>query len=190
MPAIASLEHFNSMSENTQDEFTKIPSQQTNEETPSIDEITSQVELPAATEADQPDEKALPIDEATPQAEPPAGTEPSQESENTLPPEAQGEANGGPLGCCLGSMIGLLLSLSLVIFSRAYASELGGLLQGNFWLLGLIVRIVMGILAFVFAIFFGYVGWKLGKRFYRIYEPVPDRRQKRRSRDKNLHQKA
>jgi len=107
-----------------------------------------------------------------------------------LPPEAQGEANGGPLGCCLGMMVGLLLSLSLAIFSRAYATELGNALQGNFWLLGLLVRILMGILAFALAIFFGSVGWKMGKRFYRVYEPPPDRRSKRRSDSKKLQQKV
>ena len=102
--------------------------------------------------------------------------------ESMLPPEAQGEANGGPLGCCLGTTIGLLLSLSLAVLSRAYATELVGVLQGNYWLLGLIVRILMGILAFACAVFFGYLGWKLGKRFYREYEP-PVR--KRRSKAKN-----
>jgi hypothetical protein len=167
MPAIASLEHFNSMSENTQDESPKISSEESNEEVPCIDEVTSLADQPA--EAEKLDAEAAPTDEVTHQADQPAEEIPTPE--NTLPPEAQGEANGGPLGCCLGTMIGLLLSLSLAIFSRAYASALVSTLQGNYWLLGLIVRILMGILAFAFAIFFGYVGWKLGKRFYREYEP-------------------
>ncbi len=33
--------------------------------------------------------------------------------EAQLPPEAQGETNGGPLGCCLGVTVGLLLSLTV-----------------------------------------------------------------------------
>lgn len=96
---------------------------------------------------------------------------PAAQDETSLPPAAQGETNGGPLGCCLGTMVGLLLSLSLALLSRAYATSLGSLLQGNYWLLGLIVRILMGALAFACALFFGYFGWKLGKRFYREYEP-------------------
>jgi hypothetical protein len=167
MPATASLEHFNFMSENTQDEFPKTSSEKSNEEVQSIDEIPSLVNQP--TEAEKPDPEAAPTDEITSQADQPVEALPTPE--DALPPEAQGEANGGPLGCCLGTMIGLLLSLSLAIFSRAYASTLVNTLQGNYGLLGLIVRILMGILALAFAIFFGYVGWKLGKRFVREYEP-------------------
>lgn len=182
MPAIVSLEHFNSMSENIQDEFQETSAAQPDEKVSITAEEISQ--------ADQPAEELVSGDEASPQGEQSATTESSQESENTLPPEAQGEANGGPLGCCLGVMIGLLLSLSLAVLSRAYASELAGVLQGNFGLLGLLVRIFMGILACAFAIFFGYVGWKMGKRFYRIYDQPPDRRSKRSSKSKKLEQKA
>jgi hypothetical protein len=110
--------------------------------------------------------------------------------ENALPPEAQGEANGGPLGCCLGTMIGLLLSLSLAVLSRLYADPLGHLFQGNYWLLGLMVRILMGVLAFLLAIVCGYFGWKLGKRFYREYEPPVARAKKIRSRSRKSQQKA
>src|SRR5437899_4345076 len=67
--------------------------------------------------------------------------------EQVLPPEAQGEVDGGPLGCCLGTLVGLLLSLSLAIVSRLYADPLGQLFQHNYGLLGLIVRILMGVLA-------------------------------------------
>lgn len=113
----------------------------------------------AETSADKPAEEVLEAQTTQPQT-----------PENTLPPEAQGETNGGPLGCCLGTMVGLLLSLSLAVFSRTYATTLGSFLQGNYWLLGLLVRLLMGILAVAFAIFFGYVGWKMGRRFYREYE--------------------
>lgn len=95
----------------------------------------------------------------------------SSEAEQSLPPEARGETNGGPLGCCLGVMVGLLLSLSLALLSRAYATSLGDLLRGNYWLLGLLVRILMGVMAFACAVIFGYLGWRLGKRFFREYEP-------------------
>jgi hypothetical protein len=89
--------------------------------------------------------------------------------EVVLPPEAQGEVNGGPLGCCLGVMVGLLLSLSLAILSRLYADPLSQFFQHKYWLLGLSVRLLMGLLAFTLAIVCGVFGWKLGKRFYREY---------------------
>jgi len=83
-----------------------------------------------------------------------------------LPPEARGEANGGPLGCCLGVMVGLLLSLILVVISRLYADPLAGILSGD---LSLIVRSLLIILAIAGSLLCGYLGWKLGKRFYREY---------------------
>jgi len=97
--------------------------------------------------------------------------------ESQLPPEAQGEANGGPLGCCLGVMIGLLLSLAIPILSQAFASPLRAFFQGN---LAPLVRILMGILAVVFAILCGYFGWKVGKRIYRVYDPPVAKERKRR----------
>ncbi|HEX7735834.1 MAG TPA: hypothetical protein VF458_13275 [Ktedonobacteraceae bacterium] len=186
------------MSEYTQDEFAENPSDQPAEETLPGEERPSQTEQPANASAEEPardagEEETQPAEETgetTTQAEEPAEAEAKAAPEATLPPEAQGEANGGPLGCCLGMMVGLLLSLSLAVLSRAYATSLGSLLQGNFWLLGLMVRILMGILAFALAIFFGYLGWRLGKRFYREYEPPPVKKRKSRARSKKLHQGA
>ena len=92
-----------------------------------------------------------------------------------LPPEAQGETNGGPLGCCLGVTVGLLLSLIVAILSRIYADPLAQVFHSS---LSITVRIVMFILAIAGAILCGYVGWKIGKRLYREYELSP-RQQKR-----------
>jgi len=92
-----------------------------------------------------------------------------------LPAEARGETNGGPLGCCLGVVVGLLLSLSIAILSRVYATPLFDVLHG--WL-SITVRIVMIFVAILAAIVFGYLGWRIGKRAYREYELSP--RQKRR----------
>lgn len=169
MLAIASLEHSKFMSENTPDEFEQVSSSNSGEEM-------------------RPDAST----DETPLAEQPAGEgeRPPASPENELPPEAQGEANGGPLGCCLGVMFGLVISLSLAIVSRIYVNPLGTLFQGNYWLLGLLVRILMGILAFAFAILFGYFGWKLGKRFFREYEQPVVKERKRRSHPKKVHQKA
>lgn len=169
MLAIVSLERSNFMSDNTQDDFEPASS-------------------PNSGENMRPQDST----DFTPPADQPAGegeTSPAS-PESALPPEAQGEANGGPLGCCLGVMFGLVLSLSLAILSRIYVNPLGTLFQGNYWLLGLMVRILMGILAFAFAMLFGYFGWKLGKRFYREYEPPVVKERKRRSRPKKVHQKA
>jgi hypothetical protein len=92
-----------------------------------------------------------------------------------LPPEAQGEVNGGPLGCCLGVTIGLLLSLSVAVLSRFYADPLAQVFHSN---LSITVRIVMSILAIACAVLFGFVGWKIGKRLYREYELSPRQQRK------------
>jgi len=75
------------------------------------------VEEPAIAPPGTPEETAAPEQIPSPEA--------------TLPPEAQGETNGGPLGCCLGIVVGLLLSLSIAVFSRLYADPLASVLSGN-----------------------------------------------------------
>ena len=92
-----------------------------------------------------------------------------------LPPEAQGEVNGGPLGCCLGVTIGLVLSLTVAVLSRFYADPLAQIFHSN---LSITVRIVMSILAIASAVLFGFIGWKIGKRLYREYELSPRQQRK------------
>ncbi len=101
--------------------------------------------------------------------------------ESLVPPEARGEANGGPLGCCLGVTVGLLLSLSIAIVGRLYGDTFATIFQGY---LAIIIRVVMALIAIGAAILCGYFGWKIGKRAYREYEsPVKkDSRQKARAR--------
>lgn len=103
--------------------------------------------------------------------------EPSQREQ--LPPEAQGELHGGPLGCCLGVTIGLLLStlLGVLGFGHNLAFLLSFVLPLNALTL---VRIATGCISVAGAIIVGFVGWKVGKRFYREYEPpvIKDRRRK------------
>ena len=96
-------------------------------------------------------------------------------AETLLPPEAQGETNGGPLGCCLGVTVGLLLSLAVAILSRLYADPLAQVFHGN---LSITVRIVMFIFAIAGAALFGYLGWKIGKHLYREYELSPRQQQR------------
>ena len=96
-------------------------------------------------------------------------------AEAQLPPQAQGETNGGPLGCCLGVTVGLLLSLTVAILSRLYADPLAQVFHGG---LSITVRIVMSIFAIAAAAVFGFVGWKIGKRLYREYELSPRQQQR------------
>ena len=108
----------------------------------------------------------------------PGEQEPGDERDSDtmqLPPEAQGETNGGPLGCCLGVTVGLLLSLAIAILSRLYADPLAQVFHEN---LSIIVRLVMTIFAIGGAIIFGYLGWKIGKRVYREYELSARQQQK------------
>lgn len=91
---------------------------------------------------------------------------PPEAQGSQLPPEAQGETNGGPLGCCLGTTIGLLLSVSIALLSRFYADSLWHLLGGA---LGIVTRILMALVATVAVIICGYFGWRIGRHVYREY---------------------
>ncbi len=126
------------------------------------------------------DEKAAGYSDTIEEEQSPAGASP----EVKFP---QGEVNGGggPLGCCLGVTVGLLLSLTVAILSRFYADPLAQVLHGGF---SVIVRIVMFILAIAGAVVFGYFGWKIGKRLYREYEPpvIKDRIRRRKSKPKEV----
>src|SRR6266566_2083663 len=90
-------------------------------------------------------------------------------TQEALPPEARGELNGGPLGCCLGVAIGLMVSLSIAVIGRLYANDLLSILHNPLLVL-ILLRVAMGIAALAAAIICGYFGWKIGKRLYREYE--------------------
>src|SRR5262249_25900053 len=79
-----------------------------------------------------------------------------------LPPEAQGEVNGGPLGCCLGVAIGLMASLSIAVIGRLYANDLLPVLHSPLLVL-ILLRVAMGIVALAAAMACGYFGWKIGR---------------------------
>ncbi len=96
-----------------------------------------------------------------------ATEQPLSTEETLLPPEAQGDVNGGPLGCCLGITIGLLLSLSLVFFSYLGISPL------RLWLgtgLSITLRVLLVIVALAAVIICGRAGWRIGKKAYREYQ--------------------
>ena len=123
--------------------------------------------------AEEEPEQAVPVKEEQPLPVSP---------EALLPPEARGEANGGPLGCCLGVTIGLLFSLFIGVigFGHNFAYLLGLVLPFNALT---DIRLATGCIALIGTVLFGYFGWKIGRRIYREYEPpvIKDRNRKRKS---------
>lgn len=110
----------------------------------------------------QPDEEQAEVAEETPvetDAAPPT-------SEETLPPEARGEANGGPLGCCLGVVVGLFLTFTLI--------TLGSVLIHNGGYLG-VATVPTGTIGGIIG---GFLGWKIGKAIYHEYDLSPERRKR------------
>lgn len=93
-----------------------------------------------------------------------------------LPPEARGEANGGPLGCCLGVVAGIFLT-ALIITAVSVVLRNGGYLS-----FGTLPILLIG------AIVCGYFGWKIGKKVYREYEipVVKDRRRRAKPRARRV----
>lgn len=174
MPGIASLEHAKFMENTTPDDFDAL---QSGEQSHANNTIHAKpLEQPESTVGEEPHTPFLAYQpEST--LEEAASSSPS--AQDLLPPEAQGEVNGGPLGCCLGVTVGLFLSITVAIFSRLYADPLTGFFQQNYGLMGALIRILMGILAFALAVLCGRFGWKLGRRFYREYEAPPAKERKR-----------
>jgi hypothetical protein len=176
MLEIASLEHSKFMKNSTPDDFDALHANEQSNANQTIHPISfNQAEFTTGEEAHAPFFAEQP--ELTTEEE--ASVPPS--AEDLLPPEARGEVNGGPLGCCLGVTVGLFLSLTVAILSRLYAGPLTGFFQQNYGLMGILIRFLMGILAFLLAILCGRFGWKLGKRFYREYEAPPVKVRKRKA---------
>ncbi|HEX6552513.1 MAG TPA: hypothetical protein VF026_07110 [Ktedonobacteraceae bacterium] len=102
-----------------------------------------------------------------------AATEP----EIVLPTMAQYETNGGPLGCCMGIVVGVLISLLLGIigFGRVTANIIVFLVHVD---PATNIRIATALFTVIGTVLGGYIGWKVGKRLYREYELSPKRQQK------------
>ena len=94
---------------------------------------------------------------------------PTPSLESQFPPEAQGEVNGGPLGCCLGTIAGLFLTVLLIVSAS--------LLLAN----GANISLATAPVALVGAVLGGYFGWKVGKKLYKEYDPpvLKERRPRR-----------
>ncbi len=130
-----------------------------------------EVPAPAASDEQVIEEQSM---APAPSAEP--------EPQVSLPPEARGEVNGGPLGCCLGVFIGLMISLPVAVIGRIYANPLVPIFHSPLLVL-ILLRIAMAISGIAGAVILGYFGWKIGRRLYREYEPpvIPYRGYKRRN---------
>jgi len=88
------------------------------------------------------------VEEASSEPAAPVGME-------ALPPEAQGETNGGPLGCCLGITVGILLSLVIAVISRVYPDLFVHILGEQ---LSIVTRVLMAVVLIAGAIIFGTLG--------------------------------
>jgi hypothetical protein len=105
-----------------------------------------------------------------PPAEPDESEQPVTYPTSTLPPEAQDEeTHGGPLGCCLGTVVGLLLTM-LVMLGISILLANGAFLGAA----TLPVDLLGGAVC-------GYIGWRIGQKIYRVYEPpvVIDKRRRK-----------
>jgi hypothetical protein len=122
--------------------------------------------FPPEGEENQPEQEngqeiEQPVQEEAPQ--------PANTSQAQLPREARGDVNGGPLGCCLGVSMGLLISagiasLSIPVISHFFAGR---------GLLALLTQILVIVLVVVGFFLLGFLGWNIGRRVFREYEPSP-----------------
>ena len=94
---------------------------------------------------------------------------------------AQYETNGGPLGCCLGMVVGILFSLllGLIGLGQVTANVIGFLVHVD---VATTIRIATAFFTLFGVVLGGYFGWKIGKKLYREYEPpvIKDRRRRKR----------
>ena len=135
------------------------------------------------------DSEGLPLSEEQTRLDEPVTTaeQPLSPSDpqSDLPPEAQREMNGGPLGCCLGITVGILISLLLGVigFGPLVASAMVFLIHTDAITN---TRIATAFFALIGAILGAYFGWKIGKKLYREFEPpvIKDRAKKPKTRPK------
>jgi hypothetical protein len=86
--------------------------------------------------------------------------EPATYPASTFPQETQDEeTHGGPLGCCLGVVVGLFLTMLVLVGISILLSN------GAFLGAATLPVVLLG------GAVCGYLGWRIGQRVYRVYEP-------------------
>jgi hypothetical protein len=123
------------------------------------------------SEDDQPEQENN-LKEDQPAVEEPPSALSAPEAQ--LPPEAHGDVNGGPLGCCFGISMGLLLSAGIASLSIPVISHF---FSDRGWL-ALTTQILVIALVIVGFFLLGYIGWKIGRKIFREYEPSPAQQRK------------
>lgn len=136
------------------------------------DENAAQAEEYADEENELP-----PPAEAAPPPDAPEAEKTTTESEIVLPTMAQYETNGGPLGCCIGIVVGILISLlfGVIGFGRVTANLIVFLVHAD---PVTNIRIATALFTVIGIVLGGYIGWKVGRRLYREYDLSPKRQQK------------
>lgn len=100
----------------------------------------------------------------------PAYPPPPSDAEEAIPVPDDGlgewPTHGGPLGCLVSTITGFVLAgflgSTLISFVHFAKTGFGG------WFIFAAVIVMLA-----FTIIFGWVGWNIGKRFYREYAPSP-----------------
>jgi hypothetical protein len=128
---------------------------------------------PDSFSSDVPEEEHIGAGEAkSASSQPAAEPGPVEHIEGTptpvlrTPVEAEYETNGGPLGCCLGTVVGVLLTALLITLLSISFSN------------GAILGPVTLPVVLAGAALCGYFGWRIGKRVYREYELSPRQQRK------------
>lgn len=124
---------------------------------------------PAQDDAPVEPSEEVSADLASPLADETTPPEASAEDERIpVPDDGLGEwpTHGGPLGCLVGLMFGFLLAgfLGSTLISFVHFSKAGA---GGWYIFSAVVVML------VFSILFANIGWRIGKRIYRHYEPSP-----------------
>jgi hypothetical protein len=114
-----------------------------------------------STESEQQDATPAPPTEAT--------VQPAADEKIPVPDDGLGEwpTHGGPLGCLVSIVFGCLVAsfFSSPLLQRVQLIQFGKAAPAG-WLIFTAIVLVL-----VITIFFGVIGWKIGKRIFREYAP-------------------
>lgn len=126
--------------------------------------MADQDEMPLSDEGAQ---QEIPADQSTEVADVPA--EAAADERIPVPDDGLGEwpTHGGPLGCLVSIVFGCLLAsfFSSPLLQRVQLIQFGKAAPAGWFIFTAIVLVL------VITIFFGVIGWQIGKRIYREYAP-------------------